>query len=115
MIIYKEVGEWYSITNFPEKVSNFGVVHLGISDHFLVFITGKAYYDRIGTRTVEMRHFKNFQKVNFLNDLEQIPWRNVSWHSDLNYMWQESREKQAVSVDNKTINYCSECVEKDFL
>ena len=73
MIIYKNVGEWYSITNFPENVSNFGVVHLGISDHFLVFTTRKAYYDRNGTRTIEMRHFKNFQEDYFLNDLEQIP------------------------------------------
>ena len=36
-----------------------------------------------------MRQFKNFQKDKFLNDLEQMPWRNVSSHSDPNDMWQE--------------------------
>ena len=77
------------ITNSPEKVSNFGVVHVGISDHSLVFMTRKANYDRNGSRTIEMRQFKNFQKEKFLNDLEQMPWRNVSSHSDPNDMWQE--------------------------
>ena len=77
------------ITNSQEKVSNFGVVHVGISDHSLVFMTRKANYDRNGSRTIEMRQFKNFQKDKFLNDLEQMPWRNVSSHSDPNDMWQE--------------------------
>ena len=35
------------IANSPEKVSNFGVVHLGISDHSPVFMTRKANYDRL--------------------------------------------------------------------
>ena len=38
---------------------------------------------------METRQFKNFQKDKFLNDLEQMPWRNVSSHSDPNDMWQE--------------------------
>ena len=61
------------ITNSPEKVSNFGVVHVGISDHSLVFMTRKPNYDLNGSRTIEMRQFKNFQKDKFLNDLEQMP------------------------------------------
>ena len=77
------------IANSSQMVSNFGVVHLGISDHSLVFMTRKANYDRKGSRTIEMRRFKNFQKDKFLNDLEQMPWRNVSSHSDTNDMWQE--------------------------
>ena len=52
-------------------------------------MTRKANYDRNGSRTIEMRQCKNFQKDKFLNDLEQIPWRNVSSHSDPNDMWQE--------------------------
>ena len=48
-------------------------------------MTRNANYDR----TIEMRQFKNFQKDVFLNDLEQMPWRDVSSHSDPNDMWQE--------------------------
>ena len=77
------------ITNSPEKVSHFRVVHVGISDHSLVFMTRKANYDHNGSCTIEMQQFKNFQKEKFLNDLEQMPWRNVSSHSDPNEMWKE--------------------------
>ena len=34
------------ITNCPEKVTNSGVIHLGISDHSLVFMTRKVHYNR---------------------------------------------------------------------
>ena len=49
----------------------------------------KAHYDRNGSRSIELQQFKNFQKYKFLNDLEKMPWRNVSSHSDPNDMWQE--------------------------
>ena len=52
-------------------------------------MTSKANYDRNGSRTIEMRQFKNFQKDKFLNDLEKMPRRNVSSHSDPNDLWQE--------------------------
>ena len=51
------------ITNSPEKVSNSGVIHLGISDHSLVFMTRKIQHNRNCPRTIEMRQFKHFQKT----------------------------------------------------
>ena len=74
------------ITNSPKKVTNSGVIHLGIRDHSLVFMTRKVHYN---PRTIEMRQFKHFQKSNFLGDLEQMPWSNVDLSSDPNDMWQE--------------------------
>ena len=52
-------------TNSPEKVTNSGVIQLGISDHSLVFMTRKVLRDRNCPRTVEIRQFKHFQKSNF--------------------------------------------------
>ena len=43
------------ITNSPEKVTNSGVIHLGISDHSLVLLTRKVHHDRFCPRTIEMR------------------------------------------------------------
>ena len=80
------------ITNSPEKVTNSGVIHLGISDHSLVFMTRKVHYNRNCPRTIEMRQFKHFQKSNFLSDLEQMPWSNVDLYSDPNDMWQEWKQ-----------------------
>ena len=88
------------ITNSPEKVSNFGVVHVAISDHSLVFMTREANYDCNGSRTIEMRQFKNFQKDKFLNDLEQMPWRNVSLHSDPNDMCKNGKTRLSAAWTN---------------
>lgn len=74
------------ITNSPEKVSNSGVIHLGISDHSLVFLTRKAHYDRNGPRMIETRQLKHFDSNKFLNDLNQMPWSNVDLCSDPNDM-----------------------------
>ena len=80
------------ITNSPEKVSNSGVIHLGIIDHSLVFMTCKVHHDRFCPRTIEMRQFKHFQKNKFLSDLEQMPWSNVDLCSDPNDMWDEWKQ-----------------------
>ena len=87
------------ITNSPEKVSNSGVIHLGISDHSLVFMTRKVHHDRFCPRTIEMRQFKHFQKNKFLNDLEQMPWLNVDLCSDPNDMWHEWKQMFVSCMD----------------
>ena len=87
------------ITNSPEKVSNSGVIHLGISDHSLVFMTRKIHHDRNCPRTIEMRQFKHFQKDKFLSDLEQMPWSNVDLGSDPNDMWQEWKQMFVSCMD----------------
>lgn len=40
------------LTSTPEKVTNSGVHHLGISDHSLVYMTQKAHFHPIGPRVV---------------------------------------------------------------
>ena len=80
------------ITNSPEKVTNSGVIHLGISDHSLIFMTLKIHHDRNCPRTIEMRQFRHFQKNKFSSDGEQMPWSNVDLCSDPNDMWQEWKQ-----------------------
>ena len=87
------------ITNSPEKVSNSGVIHLGISDHSLVFMTRKVHHDRFCPGTIEMRQFKHFQKNKFLSDLEQMPWSNVDLCSDPNDMWHEWKQMFVSCMD----------------
>ena len=59
------------LTNTPSNVAKSGVIHLSISDHSLVYMIRKAHYVREGTRTVEIRSLKNFNRESFLRDLEQ--------------------------------------------
>ena len=84
----------YVSPNRRESYKNSGVIHLGIiiSDHAIVFMTGKIHHDRNCPRTVEMRQFKHFQKSKFLSDLEQMPWSNVDLCFDPSDMWQEWKQ-----------------------
>ena len=76
------------ITNWPEKITTSDVIHLGISDHPIVYMTRKTRYDRSGPQTIEFRNFKNLNKESFLNDLELIPWEHIDKISDPNEMWE---------------------------
>ena len=87
------------ITNSLEKVTNSGVIHLGISDHSLVFLTRKTHYHRSGPRVIETRQFKHFNRGKFLSDLNQLPWANVDLYSDPNDMWREWKEMFLGCVD----------------
>ena len=75
------------------------MLHLGISDHYLVYMTRKAHYDRTGPRTIEIRQFKNFQKGKFLYDLEQMSWKDIDSYSNPNDMWKIWRDLFISSVD----------------
>ena len=87
------------ITNSLEKVTNSGVIHLGISDHSLVFLSRKTHYCRIGPRVIETRQFKHFNKENFLIELNQLPWDDVDLFSDPNEMWRVWKEMFLCCVD----------------
>ena len=58
------------------------MIHLGISDHSLVFLMRKAQYYRNSPRVIETRHFKHFDKGKFLSDLNQLSWANVDLYLD---------------------------------
>ena len=77
------------ITSSPEKISKAGVVHLGISDHSLVFMTLKISYERTGShRTIETRAFKNFNHHHFLDDVAQQPWNKIFSETNPEAMWE---------------------------
>ena len=65
-------------TNRPDKVKESGVVHLGISDHSLVYVCLKISLPRDKPKIVESRNLKNYN-VNYFNDhlshlLNNSPW-----------------------------------------
>ena len=76
------------ITSAPINVVNSGVMHLSISDHSLVYMIGKAHYVQDGVRHIEARTMKNISTENFLRDLEQKHWNNISYFEDPNKMWE---------------------------
>ena len=63
------------ITSSPDKIIQSGVVHLGISDHSLIYATCKLNSVIKGDRQnlVEFRNFRKFNVESFLNDLYMLP------------------------------------------
>ena len=56
--------------------------------HALVFMTYKSHHERTGySRLIKTQYLKNFHGENFLRDLEQKPWCDVSTNNDPNDMW----------------------------
>ena len=57
------------VTNTPEKNSDSGVIHTGISDHSLVFAIRKISVIDKQENILEIRNMKNFNEEKFIEDL----------------------------------------------
>ena len=75
-------------TNTSCHIVKSGVINLSISDHSLVYMIRKAHYVREGTRTIDIRKMKNFNREGFLRDLEQKHGDNIYCSQDPNEMWE---------------------------
>ena len=72
------------VTNKPEKISDSGVIHTGLSDHSLVFAIRKISVVKKQEKKVEIRNMKKF-----VEDLRRQPWENVYFFGeDPNAMWE---------------------------
>ena len=58
------------VTNTPEKISDSGAIHTGISDHSLIFAIRKISIMSKQENTIEIRNMKNFSEHNFIKKLQ---------------------------------------------
>ena len=76
------------LTNSYNRVVDSGVLHLGISDHSLIYVIRKI---SIPSKTkpvmTTVRQFKIFDAITFKEDLEKQAWVDVSDHDNPNDMW----------------------------
>lgn len=76
------------ITNTPDKIVRSGVVPLGISDHFLIYLIRKMHYSNPdGVKVITKRSLKNFKTAEFLKDVCERPWDDRQF-SDHNNLWE---------------------------
>ena len=76
------------VTNTPEKISQSGVLHTGISDHNLVYAIRKNRIFQKADDFVEIRNMKHFNEEKFVNELLNQHWENVYFFGDdPNAMW----------------------------
>ena len=78
------------ITNRPEKISDSGVIHTGISDHSMIFAIRKIHFSvKRHVNIVEIRNMKKFNDLKFLKDLQNQPWDHIYYFPDNpNTMWE---------------------------
>lgn len=85
------------VTNTPEKISDSGVIHTGISDsswHSLVFAIRKIHvFKKNEKNIVEIRNMKHFDGQKFIEDLLSQHWEYVYFFADNpNAMWEIWKE-----------------------
>ena len=87
----------------PEKIISSGVIHLGISDHSLIYAIRKLnYIPKTGSRnSIEYRNFKKFNAESFLNDLKSLFIQVLDKHAPLKT--KRVRKKGSVPWINKDI------------
>ena len=79
----------HMVTNTPEKISDSGVIHTGISDHSLIFAIRKISVIKKLENIVEMRNMKNFNEEKFVAELLKQHWEQVYFFAeDPNDMWE---------------------------
>ena len=61
------------LTSLAECYATKGSLHLGLSDHDLIFTVRKNANSRPKPRLIELRSMKNFNLPDFLADLKRVP------------------------------------------
>ncbi len=64
-----------------------GVIHLGISDHSLVYICRKIAYQKETPKLIETRQFKHFNALRFQSELSEA-FSSFSTSNDPNKAWE---------------------------
>ena len=79
----------HHVTNSEENVVKSGVIHLGISDHSLIYAIRKInYVYKVTSNHInEFRNMKRFDEKLFTADLLSQPWLNITAENDINSLW----------------------------
>jgi hypothetical protein len=65
------------LSNTPENILTSGVLHIGISDHSLVYTVRKFKLSKFRPTAKEVRDFKHFSDSQFRSDLSQVHWDTI--------------------------------------
>ena len=73
------------LTNSSHKISQHGVIGLGLSDHQLIYCTRKTTRTKSHEHTfIKIRSFKNYTKQVFLDKLSQTKFPNYLEYENIN-------------------------------
>jgi hypothetical protein len=58
-----------AIVSKPDNICRSGVLHIGISDHSLIYVCRKISFVKKEIKTVNARNYRNFNQQHFNDDL----------------------------------------------
>ena len=75
-------------TSNTSKVNGSGVINSGISDHCMIYCTRKLTKDYFGKHNnVKLRSLKNYDKNDFVSQLNLVDWSSVIYCDNVNLAW----------------------------
>ena len=78
----------HAYTNDHYMITNSGVIHVGISDHSLIYVVRKFPSFKTDTKFKEFRSFKHFGEESFIKELSKTDWNLFLQNSnDPNQLW----------------------------
>ncbi len=88
------------LTNSTEKISQFGVLDIGLSDHQIIFCTRKTKKMKTNTKTfIKIRSLKNYTKEIFLEKLSKINFPDYSNFTDVDEAYTNFLDKVTNIID----------------
>ena len=76
------------LSNSCEKICQSGTISIGLSDHFLTYMTRKIVKGQIGKHNfVRMRSLKDYNKDDFILKLSNMSWESVLMCFDVEMAW----------------------------
>ena len=104
------------LTNSPDKISKSGVINIGISGHYAIYLKRKVTHLRSDMhKTVEVRQLKNLNEAEFLWDFGMIDWNRVTTHNNPNEIWVSVTDKHALFRTKRVKNKRSPWITNELL
>ena len=82
------------LTNSADRISQFGIVNVGLSDHQLIYCTRKITRTRFNAhKYVKMRSLKYYSEDLYVKKLKEIDFPDYSNFKDINEAYSDFTEK----------------------
>ena len=89
------------LASFPSRVSQKGVIDVGISDHWLFFCTRKISHLKTGGihKSLNFCSFKNYTVDSYKEGLKQLDFPNYKTFDDVNFAYSNFFQKIMTFID----------------
>ena len=88
------------LTNVHEKISQSGVIDVGLSDHQMIYCTRKIWKQKFKDhKDITIRSLKNYSQEIFINSLTELKYPSYSQFTDIDFAYEDFISKTISVVD----------------